>query len=382
MKIMIFHQLPSMQTSLVQSSNISFQNEATYLLEGLELVNMRIEWLLSRMPPRAIKKIELEINILGQNLADWVSSAKSAADKKDWTTNIDSMYSSWKKQIATGSGTVTQIRFDTLVKEFSLSQIEIQIFLIALSPDVDQSYGYIYSTLLGRNRCERPTASLVLDLLTTNPAEKLELRRNLTKKAKLFRMGLLQSVPEEVVHDDILLVQCIAVNPNVIAFLFEGNNKVDKILYSSTSLFLPHGGISESRIIKRHLLPDLVHANQPELGQYPLFVFWGEVCSSDKQKTATCLSTTLKAPMVVVDLTKMNPDEASFADELRLIARDLRLMKATLYLDDPKEKLLNDALISNLAFLDLISYSRTIFIGFPSRPDYTFMAHLRALPTS
>src|SRR6266496_1308357 len=81
-----------------------------------------------------------------------------------------------------------------LAGEFSLSETEQDILLLALAPELDLKYETLYGYLNNDVTRKWPTHDLALRLFASNAEEKIRVRRCLTSKSTLFGSGLLQSI--------------------------------------------------------------------------------------------------------------------------------------------------------------------------------------------
>ena len=109
------------------------------------------------------------------------------------TSAIDGRVSALKKA-AQAAGQV--LRFDRLLELFGLSEIERQILLICLAPELDLKYERLYAYLQDDVTKKRPTLDLVMRLLCPTLEERLNVRRALEPGSALLDWELL------TLHDD------------------------------------------------------------------------------------------------------------------------------------------------------------------------------------
>jgi len=88
------------------------------------------------------------------------------------------------------------LRFDRLMELFGLSEIERQILLICLAPELDLKYERLYAYLQDDVTKKRPTLDLVMRLLCPTMEERLNVRRALDPGSALLYWELLS------LHDD------------------------------------------------------------------------------------------------------------------------------------------------------------------------------------
>ena len=106
---------------------------------------------------------------------------------------IDARIASLKEQ---AQATQQVLRFDRLLELFRLSEIERQILLICLAPELDLKYERLYAYLQDDVTKKRPTLDLVMRLLCPTMEERLNVRRALDPGSALLEWELL------TLHDD------------------------------------------------------------------------------------------------------------------------------------------------------------------------------------
>src|SRR6266567_4726044 len=82
-----------------------------------------------------------------------------------------------------------------LAEEFSLSTTDQDILLLAVAPELDLKYETLYGYLNNDVTRKWPTNDLALRLFAKDEEQKVSVRRCLAPGAKMFRGGLLQSIP-------------------------------------------------------------------------------------------------------------------------------------------------------------------------------------------
>ena len=106
---------------------------------------------------------------------------------------IDSRIAALKEQ---AQATQQVLRFDRLLELFGLSEIERQILLICLAPELDLKYERLYAYLQDDVTKKRPTLDLVMRLLCPTLEARLDVRRALEPGSALLEWELL------TLHDD------------------------------------------------------------------------------------------------------------------------------------------------------------------------------------
>jgi hypothetical protein len=106
---------------------------------------------------------------------------------------IDARIASFKEQALAAQQV---LRFDRLLELFRLSEIERQILLICLAPELDLKYERLYAYLQDDVTKKRPTLDLVMRLLCPTMEKRLNVRRALDPGSALLEWELL------TLHDD------------------------------------------------------------------------------------------------------------------------------------------------------------------------------------
>jgi hypothetical protein len=99
-----------------------------------------------------------------------------------------------------------------------LDAMDRAILLLALAPDIDLRYERLYAYLQDDVTRRRPTVDLVLNLLTSGPAEKLEARGRFGSDAPLLRLGLVTLVADPAQLPP-LLAHVLRPDEQVVSFL-------------------------------------------------------------------------------------------------------------------------------------------------------------------
>ncbi len=148
---------------------------------GLYISDQEVDGLLKSQLPVQSSGQPIKLSEEAQRSLDQASAA------------IDSRITSLKEQAQAARQV---LRFDRLLELFGLSEIERQILLICLAPELDLKYERLYAYLQDDVTKKRPTLDLVMRLLCPTMQERLNVRGALDPGSALLDWELL------TLHDD------------------------------------------------------------------------------------------------------------------------------------------------------------------------------------
>lgn len=108
-----------------------------------------------------------------------------------------------------------------LAERFQLTEVEVQLLLLALAPEVDLRYHSLLAELQPETGARRPTMALATALLAWSDEERRVLWRALTADAPLLRQRLLEFCVEEAGPMTPRPAYQLRVEPRVLAYLCE-----------------------------------------------------------------------------------------------------------------------------------------------------------------
>src|SRR5262245_32242335 len=123
---------------------------------------------------------------------------------------------------------------------YGLSQIEKDIVLVVLAPELDLRYERLYAYLQDDVSKKRPTVDLALNLLTTSGEAKLQARRHFAPESPLLRHRVIQLISDPHQLQPPLLAHYLKLDEQIVNLLL-GQDTQDPRLASVSKLIEPAG---------------------------------------------------------------------------------------------------------------------------------------------
>jgi SpoVK/Ycf46/Vps4 family AAA+-type ATPase len=216
---------------------------------------------------------------------------------------------------------------------YQLSDLELDVVLIALGPEMDLRYERLYGYLQDDVTRRRPTVNLALDLLTGTAEERLSARGAFGPDAPLLRHRVLALAPDPRAVSPPLLAHLILLDGQIVDVLLRQPG-LDRRLASCCRLLTPsRDGIPYvlPAGLRRSLL-GMVEAAWG--GRRPLRLHFHGPRGAGKRRAAESLAAELAAPLLVVDADRLPLADETLLDVLALVFREVSLHGALLYLDN------------------------------------------------
>ncbi|WP_410791032.1 ATP-binding protein [Kribbella sp. C-35] len=232
---------------------------------------------------------------------------------------------SWR-EVATDSP-----RWSWLRDTYGLTDLELDVVLIALGPDVDLRYERLYGYLQDDVSARRPTVNLALDLLTVSPQQRIAALGRFGPEAPLIANGLLGIRTDERSADGPLIAHRIAVDPQIVSALI-GQDGLDPRLASfcRTVPAMPDLDPSDAE----ELVTPLAALVAGALNRRPLRLSFSGPPGSGRQRTAKLVAARLGIPLLVVDLLGLVGESAEVPERLRLVFREAAMRGSLAYLEN------------------------------------------------
>ena len=215
---------------------------------------------------------------------------------------------------------------------YGLSEMELDLALIALAPDVDLRYERVYGYLQDDVSRRRPTVDLALNLLTTTAAGKLDARTLLGPDAPLVRHRVITLLPDPMAVQPPLLAHILKLDEQIVDILL-GQGGLDRRLVACCRLLTPPAGSADA-LVPNDIRGSLLGTVEAAWGRRPFRLYFQGSRHADKQATAQALAGELGVPLLVSSLAQLPPADHTLDEILTLIFREARLHGALLYLDD------------------------------------------------
>jgi Winged helix domain, variant/ATPase family associated with various cellular activities (AAA) len=221
---------------------------------------------------------------------------------------------------------------------FSLSQLEVQILIMCLAPELRRKYDTLYAYLQDDITRKRPSVDLVLDLLCLSQAERWRARSALfSDQAPLFRHGILHRVEDpRSPSGSSGLAQFLQLDQRMLHYLLE-NDALDGRLVGYVTVLHP-AETMEQALVDPALKTRLARFCQWRFSQRPsgrqrfVFYFQGPY-GIGKRDLALGLCAQWGRPLLCVDMELLLAREPDVATALRLVFREGLLWDAAIYLN-------------------------------------------------
>lgn len=224
----------------------------------------------------------------------------------------------------------------TLARLFNLTLFDLQTVIICLAPELERKYDKLYVYLQDDITRKKPSAELVLALLSYTEEERWKARSALSEYGPLFRSGLLQATDDpQSPSGSSGLGRLLKINERILNYLL-GNNVQDGRLHDLAVLLRPSTSIEQVLVdpmIKERLL-NLTgrHLTGKEAGKKRLVLYLHGPYGVGKRDLALGICEELDCFMFCLDLDLLLARGADFEKLLRIAFREGVLMQAALYI--------------------------------------------------
>jgi AAA+ superfamily predicted ATPase len=228
-----------------------------------------------------------------------------------------------------------------------LSDIELDVVLLALGPDVDRRYEQLYGFLQDDVSLRRPTVSLALDLLTNTPQDRLHTLEIFGAEAPLVRHRLISLRTDG--DGAPLIAHRIALDDQITAALLRLDS-LDRRLATFCRTILPSRGPSDhpgddspdffartngqQRDSTDDRVGPLTRLTRQAWGRHPLRLCFSGPPGSGGLRIAARIGERLHVPVLVVATPAMTGDGSDPFERLALVFREATLRGCIVYLED------------------------------------------------
>ncbi|MFD6184564.1 AAA family ATPase [Streptomyces goshikiensis] len=209
---------------------------------------------------------------------------------------------------------------------YGLSDLELDVVLLALAPEADLRYERLYGYLQDDVGRKRPLVGLALDLLATTAEGRLAARAVFAPQAPLTAHRLLTLVPDPRAVEPPLLAHFMVLDEQITDVLL-GQSGLDRRLAGCCRLDTPatgpdpeHGGLVRMASRSAGGRPPRVYAQGP--------------AGSARGGPARDLAAGLGVALLTVETSGLPDDADAAADVLALAFREASLLGALLRIDD------------------------------------------------
>ncbi|MGH9326209.1 MAG: ATP-binding protein [Terriglobia bacterium] len=222
--------------------------------------------------------------------------------------------------------------FAWLIREFGLTDLEINVVLLALAPELDLRYERIYAYLQDDVTRKWPTVDLALNLFCASAAEKLDRRLLFSPGSPLIRHNLLHFVADPNQVEPPFLAYYLKLDDQVTRLLL-GQRHLDRRVEAFCKLVEP-------ALDWRQLpLPDDVKIALPRLAakaysaREPLRFYFRGPDRNQKREVAEGLAGIVGAKLLAVRIDRL-PENSKPDGLWELVLREARMNAAILYISE------------------------------------------------
>ena len=221
-----------------------------------------------------------------------------------------------------------------LANLFGLSQLEIEILLICLAPQIDLKYEKLFAYLQNDITKKHPGVDLVLNLTYHSFEEKISARDFFSPYAPLLKFKLLEFIENGYEKNAPLLSKHLKINDRVAGYLL-GNSFIDSDLQAVTELYYSQQDLSAlilNEKLKRQLseFSEWFKRASDENRQNIIFSFCGPY-GAGKREAAGAFCREINLPLLIIDVEAMVNLELPLKHTLELALRESLLLPAALY---------------------------------------------------
>lgn len=232
-----------------------------------------------------------------------------------------------------GGSLVEQVQpLELLARQYGLTPFDMDLFLIALAPELDLRYERLYGFFQDDVTRRRATVDLALNLRTASPVEKMARLAHLMPDAPLIRNGVLYLVSDPSHVEPPLLAHYIIVDQQILGILL-GRQGLDPRLVGFCRHVPAGPGLDSLQI------PDETRKALRALGHravqrgLPLILHFHGPPGSGRLTAARALASELRLGVVIADLTRVAESGGGLGSSLRVLFHEARLRHLLLYLD-------------------------------------------------
>jgi hypothetical protein len=223
-------------------------------------------------------------------------------------------------------------RWQWLRDTHQLGDVELDVVLLALGPDVDRRYEQLYGFLQDDVSARRPTVGLALDLLTTAPRDRLRTLGVFGAEAPLLRHQLISLRAD---GDGVpLIAHRIALDNQITASLLQLDSLDQRLAPFCHTLppALPAAERSPDPADDR--LGALTHLARQAWGRPPVRLCFSGPAGSGRLRTVARIGECLEVPVLVVAVPDLAAAGADPGGRLALVFREATLRDSLVYLQD------------------------------------------------
>jgi AAA+ superfamily predicted ATPase len=300
--------------------------------------------------------------LLRQRGDDWGDSGGPAHRR------IDDLAEQIDARVAATDRSETPLRFFTLAENFDLSRRERDALLLALAPEIDQTYGTVFSYLRDDVTQKRPTVGLLSRVLSHVAGGQLDALTTFAGSEPLLSESLLRLYPDtpELPKPE----RSVYVDSHLVEFLL-GRDDLDDALAEHAELTAAPVAVSDLTLEPETAdrLDTLVEDARTRSGtadgaeksdsSNPVVYYLHGPEGSGRSEAAAAIATALETPRLRVDASGLLAIEG--LDVFRLLEREATLHDAALQIDSVDVLVPEDGRVDDVV-ARLRTFERDVFL--------------------
>jgi SpoVK/Ycf46/Vps4 family AAA+-type ATPase len=226
----------------------------------------------------------------------------------------------------------TSLALPQLSERFQLTDLEEQIVLLCLAPEMNSKYEKIYAYLQDDVTRHKPSVGLIMNLLKSSISDPMLVRKAFHPQAGLIIHQILRFTESESSLN--LLTRPLHLDSQIIHFLL-GHQQLDPRLNRAAHLIFPPADfISSADEEQTNRVRSLIKIQMNATGRLKQKLVFGLTGpeGAGKQSLAESVCRDLGIPLIIGDIAKILHHPLTFPDALILLCREARLHSAALCL--------------------------------------------------
>jgi hypothetical protein len=268
--------------------------------------------------------------------ANWGQFGLLTLEEEAWFTEMLEKASERASSISEKARLSGQpLRLETLVDRFGWDSFDRDTFLVCSAPCLDLKYERLYGYLQDDVTRKRPTVNLILDLLCSTGAERLDALTHFSPDSPLFRDRFLEKV-QDFGSKSPLLSQPLVVDESVVSWLlgqYQARPEMTRVLKlafpgdeKKKNKPVPQEEPPEDALLDTQVRVELEKLEEPE----PIAVFFGSDRLS-QEVAGRLLASRRGVSLLSLDLETVGQDNFDgIAEFLELALRDARMLESGL----------------------------------------------------
>lgn len=240
-------------------------------------------------------------------------------------------------EIPEASGSLSLRRLLWLQSVYGLTDLDVDVILIGLAPEIDLRYERLYAYLQDDVTRRRPGIDLALNLLCASAGEKLQQRERFAPDAPLLRHQLIEVFAEPNHQNSPLLARFFRLDEQIVRFLLLDDGMDSRLAHfcsmvrpaeNQNDLLLPEEMCRQLQALAANHSPSSIRLS-----------FEGPTDCGQKE-AAALLASALRMRILTVDVSQPGVTAQHADNLLKLAAREARLRSAILHvkgIDSPAD---------------------------------------------